>query len=260
MNSFAKLAVAAAAVVAVALVGISVLPRPGGVAAPSQNATPVPSPSPTPILLPSAGALGPGTYYMAAGPITPARLTFTVPAGWATEEGFVFKGPAPGASLSPGDVSDEELLMVTWKVTHVYDDICQDRTLTTAGTTAAQLASALRAQKGRAISAPTSVTLGGFPATRMELTIPADLDVSTCDGGIIRFWPDPGPAESGGLCCSAPGSTDVVYVVDVAGEPFAVVARHQANSSAGDIAELDNIVASIRLEPSTPSPAPSSSP
>jgi hypothetical protein len=86
------------------------------------------------------------------------------------------------------------------------------------------------AQKGRVASAATDVTLGGFPAKRIKLTVPADLDVTKCDGGFIRFWPVAGLDESGGLCCTAVGSTDVVYVVDVAG--FAVVARHQASSSA----------------------------
>ena len=65
-------------------------------------------------------------------------------------------------------------------------------------------------------------------------------------GGFIRFWPDPGPDEGGGLCCTAVGSTDVVYVVDVAGKRLAVVARHQPGSSAEDIAELEAIVDSIR--------------
>jgi hypothetical protein len=256
MNTFAKLAVVAAAVVAVAIVGIAVMPRPGGVAAPSPSATAIPSPTPSPLALPSAGALDAGAYYIAAGPITPARLTFTVPAGWATREAFVFKGPA-ATNTPTTDFGNVELIV--WTVTHVYNDICKNRTLVSAGTTAAQLVSALRAQKGRVVSAPTSITLGGFPATRMDMTVPAGLDVSKCDSGIIRFWPDPGPDESGGLCCSTPGSTDVVYVVDVAGDPFAVAARHQANSTSADIAELDNIVASIRLEPSTPSPAPSAS-
>jgi hypothetical protein len=257
MNTYAKLGVVAAAVVAVAIVGISVLPRPGGVAGPGTSATASPSPTSSPVPLPSAGALDAGTYYIAAGPITPARLTFTVPAGWATREAFVFKGP-PATKTPTTDFGDVELMV--WTVTHVYNDICKNRTLVSAGTTAAQLVSVLRSQRGRIVSAPTSITLGGFPATRMEMAVPAALDVSKCDSGIIRFWPDPGPDESGGLCCSAPGSTDVVYVVDVAGDPVAVAARHQANSSSADIAELDNIVASIGLEPSTPSPAPSTSP
>ena len=108
----------------------------------------------------------------------------------------------------------------------------------------------------------TDVDLGGFPAKRVELTVPADLDVTKCDRGpnatgIIRFWPDPGPDENGGLCCSAVGSTDVVYVVDVAGERLAVVARHQSGSSAEDISELESILASFRIEAPPPSPSPS---
>ena len=46
----------------------------------------------------------------------------------------------------------------------------------------------------------------------------------------------------------AAGSTDVVYVVDVDGNTFAVVARHTADSSAEDRAELDAIVDSIRID------------
>ena len=67
----------------------------------------------------------------------------------------------------------------------------------------------------------------------------------------------PGPDESGGLCCTDVGSTDVVYVVDVAGNRFAVVARHQASSSAEELAELEAIVASIMIEPPATSPSPS---
>jgi hypothetical protein len=142
------------------------------------------------------------------------------------------------------------VLFTTWIVTHAYTDICQwEATLADAGTTTDQLARMLVAQKGRVASAATEVTLAGFPAKRVELTVPADLDVTKCDRGIIRFWPDPGPDESGGLCCSAVGSTDVVYIVDVAGNRFTVVARHQRGSSAEDLAELEAIVNSIRIEP-----------
>jgi len=208
--------------------------------------------------LPSTGSLDPGTYYISDGRVTPGRFTFTVPAGWATEEAFVTKDPDPLT-----EVSERDLVLVTWIVTHVYADTCNwDGTMVDVGGTAGftvptvdQLANALVAQKGRVASALTDVMLGGFPAKRIELTVPADLDVATCDGGFIRFWPETGGSESGGLCCSSAGSTDVVYVVDVDGNTFAVVARHTAASSAQDRAELDAIVASIRIDP----PASSSS-
>jgi hypothetical protein len=116
------------------------------------------------------------------------------------------------------------------------------------GTTVDELGSALLAQEGRIASAATDVTLGGFPAQRIELTVPAGFDSASCDGGIIRFWPDPGPNESGGVCCAPAGTTDVVYIVDVDGNTFVVVARHTAISSAQDRAELDAIVDSIRID------------
>jgi hypothetical protein len=255
--------------------------NPGGVGGPFATPTPTPAPTPTPsptptpppapettvspspaILTPgdlctttacSAGDLDPGTYSIPAGRVTPARFTFTVPAGWSTTEGFVKKHS--GAA--------NEVLLVTWIVTHAYTDICQwSGALVDAGTTPDQLVTILVAQ-GRAASAVTEVDVGGFPAKRVELTVPADLDVTNCDrgpnaSGIIRFWPDPGPDENGGLCCSAVGSTDIVYVVDVAGERLAVVARHQPGSSAEDISELDSILASLRIEAPPPSPSPSS--
>ena len=181
-----------------------------------------------------------------------------MPEGWATAEGgsFVYRESSERPRdryAGPGGV-----LLTYWTVSHVYTDACHhEATLVDAGTTTDELASLLVAQKGRVASAATDVTLGGFPAKRIELTVPADLDVTKCDGGFIRFWPDAGPDESGGLCCTDVGSTDVVYVVDVAGNRFAVVARHQASSSAEELAELEAIVASIMIEPPATSPSPS---
>jgi hypothetical protein len=245
-----RFAVAAAAVLALAVIGVIAFPRSSGVAGPgpSPSPTPVPTPSPSPIPLPSTGALAPGTYSIDAGSDIPVRLTFTVPAGWATDGGFVYKDPGPGAA-SPPPLSVGKLLVVSWIVSHVYTDVCHwQGTLVPVGT-ADQFATLLANQKGRTASAPTDVLLGGSTAKRVDLTVPATLDVTKCDNGVVRFWPDPGPDESGGLCCSAVGSTDVVYTLSAAGKTYAIVARHQADTSAGDQAELDAIVASIKIGP-----------
>jgi hypothetical protein len=216
----------------------------------SEVATTVPA-----VPLPSTGSLDPGTYYISDGRMTPGLFTFTVPEGWATDEGFVTKNleDEPIGTYGVGN----NLLLVTWIVSHVYADICdwEGTMIDVEGTvgfslpTVVQLTDALVGQEGRVASAPTDVMLGGFPATRIELTVPADLDVAACNGGIIRFWPDTGGSESGGLCCAPVGSTDVVYVVDVDGNTFVVVARHTAASSAEDRAELDAILESIRIDP-----------
>jgi hypothetical protein len=90
--------------------------------------------------------------------------------------------------------------------------------------------------------------VGGFPATRIDLSVPADLDVSTCAFGAIKNWPD-GADNTGGLCCGGPGHVDRVYVVDINGKTLAVVARHLPGTSEQDLAELQAIIDSITIEP-----------
>ena len=210
----------------------------------SEVATTVPA-----VPIPSTGSLDPGTYYFPEGPVTPGRFTFTVPAGWATQESSFVTKNLDGEPIIPFGVGNN-VLLVTWIVSHVYSDICNwSGTLIDVGTTVDELANALLAQEGRVASAATDLMVGGFPAKRIELTVPADLDIAaTCDRGFIRFWPNEGPDETGGVCCAPAGSTDVVYVVDVDGERLVVVARHTAISSAADRAELDAIVDSIRID------------
>jgi hypothetical protein len=274
MNNNMKAAiVAAVAVVVVVVAGISLLPA-GGVGGPGATPTPLPTPGPTATASPgaspaasqalfpsgrictaskcTAGALDPGTYYFDEGEITPGRFTFAVPAvGWATEEGFVTKNHD----------RTNEVALSTWIPSHVYADSCHWRgTLIDVRATIEKLASALVNQKGRQVSGPTDVMLGGFPAKRIEMTVPAELDLATCDDKFLRSWPDPGADESGGLAAGGPGSTDVVYIVDVDGHPLAVVARHLAASSAQDQADLEAIVASIQIDHPAANASPSASP
>jgi hypothetical protein len=187
------------------------------------------------------GSLAAGRYYLDNRHFTNAsRLTFTLPAGWTTEEyGELYKDRD-----EPGEVK-----FITWVLTHVFSDVCQWGTLVDVGTTVDELVTALTEQEGREASAPTTVTVGGFPAKRLELTVPADLDTATCTNGVLRYWPAPGPDMSDGDCCASPGSTDSVYVVDVAGNRLVVVARHHPDSSAENRAELHGVVDSIDIEP-----------
>lgn len=245
MNTTTKIAVAAAAVVVVAIFGFGFLGPGLNVGGPD----PTPEPTVTPVALPAGGPLDPGTYYVAEG--TPGyaswgihsptgRFTFTVPAsGWARNSVFVDKHHD-----EPNDVS-----LSAWIVSHVYADACNWRgTLVDVGTTVDELTSALVGQGGRDVSAPTDVVVGGFPAQRIEMTVAAGLDVATCDNAFLRSWPSAGPDESGGLGVG-PGSTDVVYIVDVDGSRLVVVAGYLAPSSEQDRAELEAMVESIVLEP-----------
>jgi hypothetical protein len=118
----------------------------------------------------------------------------------------------------------------------------------------------LVAQKGgRVASAPTNVTRGGFPAKRIKFTVPASVGTESCDAGVglLHLWPDPDGTSGGGICCSAVGSTDVVYVLHVAGQQLIVMTRQAAGASTSDLAELNAIVASITIAGSPTSPKPS---
>ncbi len=248
MFNFARIGIAAAAVVAVAVIGVNLLPGQGpGVgqgSTPSPTPTASPSPSPVAQLLPESGSLDSGTYYIAGRNFVAAeRFTFTVPDGWATDEnGFITKsGDEPG-----------EVFLTTWILSHVFNDACQwegYRNLVDVGQTVDELVSALEDQEARQASAPTDVMIGGFPATRIELTVPADLDTETCTNGNLRYWPGAGPDMGSGLCCNPPGNTDVLYVVDIDGRRLVVVARYYPESSPEDRAELQAIVDSIRIDP-----------
>jgi hypothetical protein len=283
MNTQIRLVGALAAIaIVVAVLGFILIPKPAGVGGPVPTATPTVVPSPSPSSTPSSspavispgqicsatscltGTLEAGTYSFAGGslpgPVTPANLTFIVPAGWTTDSGYVSKnGTTLGTDLA--HLGTHEVFFATFPITNVFSDACHwQTTMVSAGTTAAQLTSQLVAQKGgRVASAPTNLTLGGLPAKRIQFTVPASLSTETCDSGVglLHFWPDPDGTSGGGICCSPVGSTDVVYVLHVAGQQLIVMTRQAAGASAADLAELNAIVASVKIQTSTSSPAPS---
>lgn len=226
---------------------------------PSPSPSEIPSPSPTAMPLPTSDgvALSAGTYYVVdpgnTGYTNAARLSFTVPAGWTSADFAAKNRGKPG-----------EVFFAVWVVSYVFTDACHWGTLVNAGTTTDDLIKILAAQVGRTASAPSDATIGGYPAKRIELTVPADLHTSTCTDGNLRYWPGAGaegagPDMSSGLCCNPPGNIDDVYVVDIAGRRMIVVARHYPGSSEADKTELQSLVDSIQIEPLPPLPTPSAS-
>jgi hypothetical protein len=251
MNAMIK--IAAVAVIAL-VVGVAIDPlRP---TTPYAATGPSPSPSPSPVLLPSGGTLDAGSYYIDAGAdVAPARFTFTVPAGWASDGAVKNSDPQYPAAGWEGEVGFE-----TWIVTHVFSDACHHTTLVDAGTTVDELATALLAQQGLVTSGPTDVTIDGYPGQHVELVVPDSLDVSTCTNGKIRFWPGPGPDMSSGMCCIfGPGMTLDMDIVDVDGHRWVVAARTGPGASQQDRAALEDVLASIRVDHPTPSSSPSPS-
>ena len=93
MNSFAKLAIGAAAVVVVVVAGIQFLPRSGPSGGqPNPTAAPTATPAFAPL---TEGSLAPGRYALFEGLVT----SIEVPAGWIGKPPFVRKIGADGAGL-----------------------------------------------------------------------------------------------------------------------------------------------------------------
>ena len=99
----------------------------------------------------------------------------------------------------------------------------------------------------RSPSAPTEVSLGGQRALRVELSVPADLDIATCDQGQFRSWTEWDVAD-GANSHHASGQVDVVYMVDVDRRALVIDASHGPAASRADLAELDGILASMVID------------
>lgn len=204
-----------------------------------------------------AATLAPGNYsmpnpYSDADPVRScergcadyARIGFTLPDGWATSEGLVYKH-----LNEPGEVA-----FSVWTVGSVYLEPCEWSDSAVAelldihdhSRVPALGSTALANQAGRAAKPQTEVMLGGQLALRVELSVPADLDISTCDRGEYRSWSEWDVAD-GANSHHAAGQVDVVYVVDVDRRPLVIDASHMPAASPEDVAELEAILDSMHI-------------
>ena len=131
------------------------------------------------------------------------------------------------------------------------------------GPTVDDLSTALNALAGPGASPPIAVTVGGHPGMKVELSIPADLDISTCDSDgdspIFGRWYTNVPDSTFGAqpYTLDKGQHNTIYIIDVDGTRQVIDAMYLPNASAADRAELDQVVSSITFETASPSPSPS---
>ena len=219
--------------------------------------------------LPSTGALDPGRYVF-ENPYTDAdlahrgceggcssysRIIITLPAGWAVTDGLLHK------HLGEPD----EMTLSIWTVGSVYDDPCQWRHSSVSefdlaghdhapdGAVVLERRSqgGLLNQAGRNASEPIVVEFGGpqfrQPTVRVELSVPSELDIATCDQGQYRSWTEWDVAGSAHSHHAA-GQIDAIYMVDVDRRPLVIDASHMPATSPADLAELEQILASVRIQ------------
>jgi hypothetical protein len=252
---------AVAIVAALLLTARSLHPRQLAPANPIVPANPVP--------LPKAGTLAPGTYYRAnpdptcAGGCSAYRwVYFTLPAGWATSNGLVYK------HLNQPD----EVAFSFWTVDQVYADPCHWQrsalspldisalfydaatgTYSVAPYQGGLANQALRGPLPRGLTPATFAFVDASGASwptvayRIDLSVPADLNISTCDKRQFRSWSE-WNVPDGANSHNAPGQLDTVYMISVDRRPLVIDTSRMPATSAADLEELKAILASMIID------------
>jgi hypothetical protein len=250
MSNVTKIAMAAAAVVVAVVVGLNLLPGGspfGGRASPSP--VPSPTPGPSPASLP-AGPVTAGTYVTRPflAPDISIAFTMAVPDGW--EAG----GPGPGrgpVGLFPttgaGFVGPTGMSLGFLTVTRLESDPCHwsDGLDTAVGPAVDDLVTAIAANPGYDSSEPAAVSLGGYDGQRIDIQLPAGLDLSTCDDAQFWVW-----AGGDGQTIYSQGADGRfhLWILDVEGHRVIVMTHDFPGTSQADLAELQSIVDSIRID------------
>jgi hypothetical protein len=224
-----------------------------GIASGTPGSTPVaPSPSlaptPTPVpALPVGADLEAGTTYR-LGILGAQQILVTVPAsGWFTIDSW-FLGKD---GIDPSPDRSYDMALIPYFVGNVYADPCHWKGSALAppvGQTVDDLASALVAQGGPGTPPATDVTVGGYPAKKVELVMPAGLDNGTCDEGDYGRWSPAAEPDWYGPFTYGMGQHDTVYIIDVESRRWVIDTNYLPGTSAANLAELEQLVASIRFE------------
>jgi hypothetical protein len=197
-------------------------------------------PSPTLGAIPSGEApIEPGTYQVPRSAWAVRDFTVTFPQGWMVQYGHVY--------LKHWD-APEEVSFYAVVVDQIYSDACEgEGELIDVGPSVEDLVAALQRQKGPNVSDPVKTTLGGYPATRIDMTVPKRLDVDTCRFGEfgLQVWYSP-PADKYFVLLN--DGIASVYILDIDGQRQVFLTQYRSETSDADVRELQEILDSIRIE------------
>jgi len=166
------------------------------------------------------------------------RITMDLLDGY---EPVIDGGPVFGSDPGQG--------MSAWTVGNVYARPCRSNgTLLDPpiDSSVGALVAGLQNQKGREATAPTDVELNGYAGKYMEMTVPARIDVSKCDGGEYRTWID--TTRDGERSLEA-GQRDLLWILDVDGSRLVIDSALGPQTTEKDRADRIQMVESIRIEP-----------
>ena len=195
-----------------------------------------------PIGTTTTSVLGATTVIRPEGRIGPgAHFTVMMPTGWAIWPG----GSAIISAITKGDAEPPYWMAVgAGSIPNIYTDRCQWRSALLdppVGPTVDDLTIALADVWGADATAPVDVTLDGFAGKQIVLTVPTDVDFADCDNEQFYGWP--------GRYYQGHGQIDRLWILDVEGERLVVLASFFPEGSTEDLAELQQVIDSIQIEP-----------
>lgn len=223
------------------------------------EATDVPSPTATAediMSIPGFAPLQPGTYYLDADndPSTSLRVVYEVAAdGWLQ---WI------GATKEVDDSANGHIGVTITTVTNLVSHGCRDHSPLDppVGASVDDLATALAdLAPFQVTSPPTDVTMAGYRGKHLELTVP-DLPISDgrsfderqytqCIDGELHSYIGTNLGGTAFFGYTGPGYTEEFWILDVDGTRLMITAGSSPTAPAKDMAEMDAILDSIRIEP-----------
>lgn len=211
-------------------------------------------PQALPVTNDGATAIDAGTHLAPEGESQVAAYDVTVPADWHVQYGIMLvKHPAPPSPNAHPEIEGTKGMFLSPFVlgkTKLFRDACHGvERIGAAPSSVTELVSGLRAQQsGPVTSDPVATTLGGLPATRIDLGFRAAVDLSDCRiPGALQIWrADPERHVDYNVLLSN-GSISV-YVLEVGGRLQGFLTQTLSNTSDTDRAELQSILDSISFE------------
>jgi hypothetical protein len=237
MNKFVTIGLAAAAVVVAAFLGYQFLFG-TNVGGPPPASSPSPSASPelTPVSFEGhpGGALAPGTYVMTG--VEPFQITFTVPIGWEKLAIPASVWSREDDKSSVGYLTIDDLVADPCDPSQGYAGI---------GPTVDDLVTGLEAIPGYALNSSVETTIGGFPATMLDIA----WSDPPCDEGVEAQM---AVSQPGDVVSPHPGATEAQftrwYIVNVDGERLLVSTMAHTNATDQRVQDIQSILDSIQIE------------
>jgi hypothetical protein len=242
-NDVIRMAITAAAVVVVALVAINLVPsgdRVGGsapTASPTSSMTPPPNPAPTPPEVdPRSADFRIGRHSLTFDGIPFSFETST--SGWEPQGSFLI------SKSTHGPQGAEAVIFWTPFPEGVDAGACPRLLGPPDGGSAADLAAAVSRTNGtELVSGPSDVTVGGYAAKRVVVTVRED---TGCDPGFFYNW----RAKTGGAMWDRTelGDTITVWIVDLNRTLLFIGGETHKDAGAEVEQEIQPIVDSIRFK------------